>query len=172
MASELRVDRIVPTNGGGFIIQVVQETKTDTASSSAGTVYTDMGLSATITPKSSTSKILVMVNANISSGAGFDMKARLMRGSTILHIGDAAGSRPRATAAVTANYSTTANYSHAPVAITYLDSPGTTSATTYKIQYASYSTYVCYINRSGSDINGASYDSRTASSITLMEISV
>lgn len=176
MASELRVDRIIPTGGiptggGGSVIQVVQGTKTDTASSSAGTVWTDMGLSADITPKFTTSKILVMVQANISSSTGFDMKCRLVRGSTAIHIGDVASSRPRASVSITANYSTTANYNSNQTIINYLDSPSTTSTTTYKIQFASYSTYVCYINRSGSDLNTAGYDARTASSIILMEVS-
>ena len=176
MASELRVDRIiptsgVPTNGGGSIIQIVQETKTDTASSSAGNVWTDMGLSASITPKFDTSKILVMIQANIGSSAGFDMKCRLMRGSTPIFIGDVASSRPQASVSITANYSTTANYNSNQTIINYLDSPSTTSTTTYKIQFASYSSYVCYINRSGSDLNTAEYDARTASSIILMEVS-
>ena len=175
MASELRVDRIIPTSGiptggGGSVIQVVQATKTDTASVT-GFNWTDMGLSATITPKFTSSKILVMVQANIGGSVGFDMKARLMRGSVPLLIGDAAGSRPRASANITQTYHSTNNYASDQTIINYLDSPNTTSATTYKIQMASYSTYVVYINRTGSDLNTAEYDGRTASSIILMEVS-
>ena len=66
MASELRVDKIVPTTGvptggGGGIIQVVHAS-TQTAQEqdfSAGSTFVDTGLSASITPKFSTSKILV-----------------------------------------------------------------------------------------------------------------
>ena len=175
MASELRVDRIIPTGGiptggGGSIIQVVQGTKTDTSSVTGGT-FGDVGLSASITPKFTSSKILIMVNSNISSSVGFDMKSRLMRGSTAIHIGDAAGNRPRASAAVTATYTGNQAYTQAPVAITYLDSPNTVSTTTYKLQMASYSSYIVYINRSGTDDNSTEYTARTASSITLMEIS-
>ena len=139
MASELRVDRIVPTSGvpaggGGSIIQVVQSTKTDTASSTAGFTWTDMGLSASITPKFDTSKILVMVEACIGSSIGFDMKTRLLRGSTAIFIGDQASARPRTSVTITQSYSTTANYAADQAIINYLDSPATTSSVTYKTQ--------------------------------------
>ena len=67
MASQLRVDKIVPvdgapTGGGGGIIQIVQATL-DTKTSTTSTSYTDTGLSVSITPKFSTSKILITVDA-------------------------------------------------------------------------------------------------------------
>jgi len=152
------------------ILQVVQSVKTDTASVSGGT-FADVGLSASITPSSSSSKILVQVQANIGGSVGYSMKTRLMRDSTAIHIGDAAGSRPRATTENTGSYSTgTPSYNSFPLNIIFLDSPSTTSAVTYKVQYASYSTYTVYINRSGIDSNNTTYDARTASSITLMEV--
>ncbi len=176
MASELRVDRIVPTTGvpaggGGSIIQVVQSTKTDTASSTAGYNWTDMGLSASITPKFDTSKILVMVEACIGSSIGYDMKTRLLRGSTPIHIGDGASNRPRVSVTINQSYSSTANYAADQAIINYLDSPATTSAVTYKIQCASYSSGVIYLNRNGADLDTSEYDGRSASSILLMEIS-
>ena len=70
MASQLRVDKIVPvdgapTGGGGGIIQIVQATL-DTKTSTTSTSYTDTGLSVSITPKFSTSKILIRYNINVS----------------------------------------------------------------------------------------------------------
>jgi len=66
MASQLRVDKILPvdgapTGGGGGIIQIVHATATSEASQaySAGSTFADTGLSASITPKFSTSKILI-----------------------------------------------------------------------------------------------------------------
>ena len=176
MASELRVDRIVPTSGvpsggGGSIIQVVQSTKTDISSATAGFNWTDMGLSASITPKFDTSKILVMVEACIGSSIGYDMKTRLLRGSTPIHIGDTAGNRPRVSVSITQSYSTVGDYVADQAIINYLDSPATTSAVTYKIQCASYSTGVMYLNRNGEDSDTSEYDGRSASSILLMEIS-
>tara|TARA_R110000803_G_scaffold200403_1_gene264746 strand:+ start:476 stop:997 length:522 start_codon:yes stop_codon:yes gene_type:complete len=151
------------------ILQVVQSVKTDTASVGGGT-FADIGLSASITPSSSSSKILVQVQANTGGSAGFSMKTRLMRDSTAIHIGDAAGSRPRASTENTGTYSTNTNYNSFPVSIIFLDSPSTTSAVTYKVQYAVYGSFTVYINRSGSDLNTSEYDARTASSITLMEV--
>ena len=175
MASELRVDRIIPTSGvptggGGSIVQIVQGTKTDTSSVTGGT-FADVGLSATITPRSSSNKILVLVQANISSNSGYSMKARLMRGSTPIHIGDAASNRPQATAEFTGCYAAIADYNAVPLSMNFLDSPSSTSSITYKVQYAVYTTFVVYINRAGRDLDTSEYDARTSSSITLMEVS-
>ena len=66
MASKLRVDSILPvdgapTSGGGGVIQVVNGSTTSTTSHTSAT-YSDIGLSATITPKFTSSKILVFGN--------------------------------------------------------------------------------------------------------------
>lgn len=170
--STLRVNNVTDLAGAsqlGSIIQVVQSTKTDTASAT-GFNWTDMGLSATITPGSTSNKILVMIQANIGASVGYDMKARLMRGSTAIHIGDSASSRPRVSTTITQTYHSTNNYAADQAIITYLDTPSTTSPVTYKLQMASYSSYVVYINRNGADLNTAEYDGRGASSIVLMEV--
>lgn len=158
--------------GSGAILQVVQATKTDTASVT-GATFGDVGLSASITPSSSSNKILVLVQANISGSLGYSRKGRLMRNSTAIHVGDAAGTRPQATAEENGSYAGQTSYNAGQVIMNFLDSPSTTSATTYKVQYASYGPYLVYINRSGADLDagaGGGYDARTASSITLMEI--
>ena len=68
MASQLRVDKIVPVDGapsggGGGIIQIKQTVKTDLFSTSTtGDTIDVTGVSVTITPKFSTSKIFVMVS--------------------------------------------------------------------------------------------------------------
>ena len=91
MTSELRVDKIVPTDGvpasgGGGIIQVVHSSATtETAQTNSGTTQntlTDTGLSATITPKFSTSKVLVLVHQtyqidNTSSNTQFQINMLL-----------------------------------------------------------------------------------------------
>jgi len=175
--SELRTNKIFPRDGltsgadGGGIIQVASNTKTDTASIT-GATFGDVGLSVNITPTSSSNKILILVQANIGANVGYDMKTRLMRDSTPIHIGDAAGNRPRATVTISQTYGASHNDYNADQAnIVFLDSPATTSQVTYKIQMASYSTYIVYINRNGEDFNTTEYDARTASSITVMEIS-
>ena len=176
--SELRTNKIFPRDGlpsganGGGIIQVVSSTKTDTASIT-GATFGDVGLSVNITPTSSSNKILILVQANIGASVGYDMKTRLMRDSTPIHIGDAAGNRPRVTTTITQTYGDNANYNADQANIVFLDSPGVQAPTsvTYKIQMASYASNTVYINQNGADLNTSEYDGRGASSITVMEVS-
>jgi hypothetical protein len=154
---------------GGKILQIVQSTKTDT-DSMTGKTFDDLGLSVTITPSSSTSKVLILCSASIGASTGYDVSLRLVKGSTPVFIGDAAGNRTQSTTVFTGNW-TTAVYARQNVAINYLDSPATTSATTYKIQARSYlAAGVIYINRGHNDDNLSDYEARAASSIIAMEV--
>lgn len=154
----------------GGILQVVSTTKTDTFSATSS-AFTDVtGLSATITPRSTSSKIYVAVSANIS---GNDNAVRIflrtMRDSTAINVGDAAGSRVRATwqGYVTTSAGTN-KYGTESVNGTILDSPSTTSSVTYKVQVSATSGAV-YINRNGEDTD-ATTQARTPSTITLIEV--
>lgn len=153
----------------GKILQVVQSVKTDVDSSVVDTAFTDMGLSVSITPSSATSKVLVLVHASIGAAVGYDQKTRLVRNSTPIFIGDAASLRPRATTSFSATYRSDF-YAAFSVTISYLDSPATTSATTYKLQGASYAASTMYLNRGPNDTDLAGYEARTASSIIAMEV--
>ena len=109
---------------GNTVIQVVNSTITSTFSTTSSTPVAT-GVTATITPQSSTSKILVIANLggfyiNTSSALG---EGTIYRGSTNL-----AGS----TNALTTIYSNAGNIV-SNGSISYLDSPSTTSATTYSI---------------------------------------
>jgi hypothetical protein len=147
------------TATNGTVLQVVSATKTDTFSMT-GATFTDVtGLSVSITPKSTSSKILI--NFHISSGnAGANHNGfNLVRNSTDL-------AQPTA-----AQYSSTASTSHVGgdqdfkmVSFSHLDSPSTVSSVTYKIQ-ARTSGATLYVNRRG-DTGIVS----SSSSITLMEI--
>ena len=149
--------------GGGKILRVIQTVKTDTFSTTS-TSYVDItGMSATITPTSITSKILVMVDIKSSSG-GNTASSQLLRGSTPIYVGDAAGSRVQAS--VMDRINEPANVGSG--VIIYLDSPATTSATTYKVQGRT-NTGTYYLNRSSTDGDSITY-TRTASSITLIEV--
>ena len=173
MSSELRVDKIiptagVPTGGGGSIIQTVQTVKS-AAFTTTSQPFTDITcLSATITPKFSTSKILISYTLSISSN-GFPM-FKLLRGSTDIFVGDAASNRVRCF------FGGYMGGLHAgltlPVSGNFLDSPSTTSATTYKFQTGVIHTtgYTIVVNKSMSDTD-FNYNPRTASSIVLMEVS-
>ena len=162
--SLLKVDQITPVGGLGSgavggIIQVVSTTKTDTFSSSS--TDTDItGLSVTITPQSSSSKILIFMsitgtNQHTSQRFAFGLK----RGSTQIAQGDAADSRTRASCGGHCD----------SCVVVHLDSPSTTSATTYQATSMAIDGGTNTVNRTNSDSNGSSY-ARFASFITAFEI--
>lgn len=152
---------------GAFrVLQVVSTNKSDTFSVTSGS-YTDVtGLSVSITPSATSSQILVFASINGSQDVGVnDSSLQLVRGSTAIAIGDASSSRIQASTMFQAYFAGSSDFA----GITFLDSPATTAATTYKIQVRSNTgSAITYINRSKTD--GASA-SRTVSSITVMEIS-
>ena len=152
----------------GSVVQVVSTIKTDQFTTTA-TSFTDVtGLSVSITPSSVSNKILVIANPNLSGG-NIQVAARLVRDSTALAVGNSAGSRVQATVAVVGNASANDNAGMPmSLAINFLDSPATTSATTYKIQMQ-VNSGTGYLN-SASDDQDAAYRARTSSTITVMEI--
>jgi hypothetical protein len=156
----------------GHIIQVVQTVKTNAFATSAGAKWADIpGMAATITPKFSTSKILVTVDLKMAGTQDNSVvRSKLLRGSTDIYVGDASGTRPQAMSQFYIS-SGGAPYYMAQGGGTYLDSPSTTAPITYKVQIGgdSNSTTV-YVNRTNGDRDYGYGDSRGASSITLMEI--
>jgi len=154
--------------GAGAVLQVVSTTKTD-AFSTTSTSPTDItGLSATITPSSASSKILVLGSMLGGSSSASFSSMLLVRGTTEIFIGDAASTRPRATGFFYVEGNQGAMFTNAPIV---LDSPATTSAVTYKFQLRVGSGGgTVTLNRSPRDSDSTTFDMRTASSITLMEI--
>jgi hypothetical protein len=153
----------VPGGGGGKILQVVQATKTDTASVT-GQSFTSV-FSGSITPSSASSKVLVIVMLSVGGASANGAYIRLMRNSSTTILGDAAGSRVQCT---TMNYTNVAT-GFMGVPIAYLDSPATTSAVTYDVEFASLSTGIVYLNRSSTDSNTSAF-SRGASTLIMMEV--
>ena len=149
----------------GKVLQVIQGVKTDTFSNS-GSTYTDItGLSASITPSSTSNKVLVMVDAKTSCSSG-NHYINLLRGSTGIYESSDIGSRTQSI-----GYGNQINiYDQRVTVAIFLDSPSTTSATTYKCQVRAESSGTVYLNRSSDDRNTANADGRHASSITLYEI--
>ena len=172
--SELRTNRIVPRDGlpsgsSGGIIQVRSATITN-APTFTDTSYADVtGLSVSITPTRSDSKVLIMVNIHATSNSSTQCYFRIFRTSdnTAVCVGDASGSRVQATMGT--NYYYQSNATQA-CSINFLDSPATTSNFTYKIQTKTQGGGGIYINRSVTDSDSASAG-RFASSITVMEVS-
>jgi len=162
----------VPT-GVGKILQVVSTTKTDTFSASvaAGGLTAVTGFTASITPRSTSSKILVFVaiDGNASTADGH-MAFRLLRDGSPVGVGDTAGSRTSLTASQTPAYASD-NTAIANAMKQFLDSPSTTSSITYSVEIhnSTSATQTLYVNRSGADLDDAPR-ARTVSSITLMEV--
>jgi hypothetical protein len=137
----------------GQVLQVVNATTTTTVTNSSN-VYADTNLTATITPKFATSTILVIVNqSGIYKSAGNSQSGvdvRLLRNSTVIH---QLATNYGYTNSLLVNIVGSANGS-------YIDSPATTSATTYKTQFR---------NNANAALVGVN-DGAPSSSITLMEI--
>jgi hypothetical protein len=152
--------------GAGAVLQVVSTTKVDTFSTTSSSYVDVTGLNVSITPSSASSKILItgLVNFGAYQDVGF---FRLVRNSTAICVGTAAGSRVAATAQMR-NSPDAADADAA--ALNFLDSPNTTSSVTYKIQAAnSPGGYTTRINSSADDVDQTNRG-RTASTITVMEI--
>ena len=160
---------IKAAGGGGKIGQVVSTTKTDTFSTSS-TSFTDVtGLSVTITPAATSSKILILCSIQ-GSGDTLDRTFgyQLVRDSTAIAIGDS-DSADRIEATVSGSMAPSdSTHEQKNFSFNYLDSPSSTSATTYKVQGLAQSNSFT-VNRSGSD-GDAVYQYRTVSTITAMEV--
>ena len=118
----------------GKILQIVQATKTDTFSSTSSSFTDITGMSVTITPSSASNKILVSFSLGCfqNGTAGSRAFINIVRGSTDLLLGDAATGHECTYAVCTR--SANSNHIQIPVSGQILDSPATTSATTYKLQ--------------------------------------
>jgi hypothetical protein len=113
--------------GGGKVLQVVQAT-TATQVINSTTTFADTGLTASITPSSATSKVLVMVSQmgcrRTAGGSTIELILNLFRGATDIALiagGDL--------------YTATTLQQTGALTYAYLDSPATTSSTTYKTQF-------------------------------------
>jgi hypothetical protein len=130
----------------GNVLQVIQGDLSSSFSTSSSTA-TDTGLSATITPSSSSSKILVFLDSHGGQNTtGRSCFYILVRGSTTIKSSD--------------NLQTGTTFSNMPMTLVQLDSPSTASAVTYKIQMRTDGVGTVAMTSSGTQI----------SSLILMEI--
>jgi hypothetical protein len=157
---------ILPT---GSVLQVVQTVKTDSESfSTASLTWTDISdMSVAITPTASDSKVLVSFSI-MAGGAGANPypKIKLLKDGSDLVVGDVSGDRVRMTSGWGQGISTVSDCE--VVSFEYLDSPATTSETTYKVQVCGFSSRTFHINiTGGSDANNGM---SCVSTITAKEI--
>lgn len=161
-----------PTNGA--VLQVVSTSMTDTQTiTTQDSWVTVTNLQATITPKATSSKIFVSASISYGGTSNTYGAARLVRGSTAISIGDAASTRTRVSTSLnTDNDSSSGAAKLSSASLEFLDSPSTTSSTTYKIEVWNDSAVAgstLAINRTGTDSTNSFYF-RGASTITLMEL--
>jgi len=145
----------LPTGLGGKVLQVVEGT-TGSSTSTTSTSYTDTNLSAAITPSSSSNKILCLVSGDLRAvtGNGYNVNGRIniVRGSTEIIDGGVY---------IDGESNTYDPKVGAKIFLSKLDSPSTTSSTTYKVQVkAAYSNYSPTIT----------FSENNTSTITLIEI--
>ena len=160
--------------GLGSVLQVKQTFKTDTASTSS-TSFSDV-FTVAILPAAASSQFLLIADlkigyGNYSASVMWKFVRTVSSSDTDLFIGDADGNRTRCTWGIedTSDSSNDARFHVASTHGTFLDSPNTTSAITYRVQWSAQQN-TGYLNRTGDDTNGLAYP-RAASSLTVMEVS-
>jgi hypothetical protein len=145
-------------SAGGKLLQVVSNVyKTDQSFSTQGS-YFDTGLTATITPTSSSSHILVFAQLTFQPEGDSAVQFKVLRGSTNLEVGVSGGGTQALIAGTQAG--SRGSYPSMQVFDTGIS---TTSSTTYKVQ--------CQVDSANSRINGRDTDFRACSVMTLMEVS-
>ena len=158
-ATNVQTDNIKNTSGTAyhFIKQVVQPANLSNTGSSTNTTptgnatWSDTGLTATITPSSTSSKVLIFCNGLFHMRRNEEIRYRFMRGTTAI--------------LTMCGYEETGDGFHTMTAPSgYMDSPNTTSATTYKLQFYAQGEYASMrFNYSGTSSLGEA-------SITLLEV--
>ena len=153
----------------GHIIQVQSFAYTDDNKSGTGTSFADTGLTVSITPTATSSKIMVMAQVSMGASTNYRFAIRLVRDSTNIFIADPSG-LTSTTLATAGHQGSGGNMIDVTFPVMFLDSPSTTSATTYKIQAAAeQSAGTWYLNRGAGGADNSTVYTVT-SSITVMEV--
>ena len=167
MSSQLRVDKILPvdgapTGGGGGVVQVQMGVSTSQSTTTSGN-YDATALSASITPKFSTSKILVMCSGGMNGTAGGGSDAEQIAYKIYRSVGGGSFAEVESSANGQAMiYMGNGGNKYVPLSINYLDSPSTTSAITYKLYHK---------RTSGTGTPSVNRNSNNQTQMILMEVS-
>jgi hypothetical protein len=152
--------------GGGKILQVISAYSTVVQHTAAVATWTDLtGMTVTITPSATASKIWIMANITGSVGTTEYGGIRLIEGGSA--IGIATGITGSQTPMTSAGEPTVGGYTSSNMPISWIASPATTSAVIYKIQM--YATGNVYMNRTVGDVSSTATP-RTVSTITAIEL--
>ena len=156
----------------GSVLQVLQVVDTTRVTFTTTDTWADLGnLSQAITPKFSTSKILISCQLGTVDHAEdtYLVAFQYVRGSTDIGGGGVDGSRLNSSTAIRGMGSGDTNAYHSLVLPQFLDSPNTTSATTYKVQYRNRNGGNFHYLRADSDNNNTSYITSPAT-LTVQEV--
>ena len=173
--STLKVNALQDTSGNNLsrVLQIVQTVKTDHFSASNVNGSDITGMSVAITPSSSSSKILILCELQWGDNGNGYSGFILRRGSTNIGHSTAldsqSSSNTRDTAFCAMSTQSQDTYKVNNTSYNFLDSPSTTSATTYKLQIVTWTSTTFHLNRPNS-IGNARYTMGGTSTITAMEI--
>ena len=159
-----QVVQAVPVPKG--IIQVQSTFKSDTFTMSSATFSDVTGLTVSITPTSASNKIYIVATVSTSQTVGTNNGfLRLARGGTGIALGDATGTRKPSTTTIDSPNGEFGVFS----TLSFLDSPATTSATTYSVQISANGASAVFVNRSSTFSDYSGY-ATTSSTITVFEV--
>ena len=156
---------IKAAGGGGKIGQVLQTVHTGTESGSGNTAATIPNFTVAITPVATSSKILITVNAPMSSSNVYTLMLQLFRDTTSIYVGDAASARAQVSSGVLVQHPR--QVWNNP--IMYLDSPSLDVEIEYSVKWFAQTGTAQYIGRTFTDTDSVEYP-RWPSSITVMEV--
>ena len=156
----------LPSGVGGQVLQVLQDIKTDTDSTTNNIAnsVTIAGLSQAITMSAATNRVLVMAHISVSGDSNSEAALSLYRGTTQIYLGNA-GTGPRASTPVGMLWSS-GSWQGNGASIVFVDTPGA-GTHSYTVRFGGNGSSRIWINRTGR--NGTS-DPLSASSITVMEL--
>ena len=166
----------IQTTGGlpnrGKVVQIVQTVDSNVATTTSGSWGDLSSMSVTITPSSSSNKVLIIpdILCGGDGGLGVNYMFRMLRGATVIYGRGTATSQESGIFEIESSVSSAYDYQLFTCMRMFLDSPATTTATTYKIQWRVTNGGTITFNRNFVDTNDAT-QLRGSSSMTAMEIS-
>ena len=172
--STLNVDNISEYTSGngveipGHILQVKTQFFDTQTSISSTTSFTDTGLTLAITPSATSSKILCCFYVTASAQDNSYVAFKMFRDSTEIGSSTQTGTGLECFTGSTFDDTGNTSYGVHTIPMVFLDSPSTTSATTYKVQWSGENSDTFYLNRNASSSYGG--NEGMVSTLTLMEV--
>ncbi len=159
--------------GGGKILQVQSTLITDVKSTTSTSFSDISGFSVNITPSAASSKVFVQISMRIT-GESNEAYLQLVRsvGGSDTAIGNGTGGNHDAFQSVFIRTGSNGYYDYVNTSFAMLDSPNTTSAITYKLQWRLLQGQTIYLGRTGYSTTAANYSGSSSNSITVMEVAV